>query len=140
VIVMLDTAGITTTTLALGLVFLNVPEGFSGSGEYLYVPDMNSLRVAAYTDVSSSHPHPFLPPANKSLNPSVWQDTAMLFGFFEHKSPVPHGLPSIKDGTPGYGSAMCPRGLLKRICECVILSSIILLAPLGVYISSAIIT
>jgi hypothetical protein len=43
-------------TVALGLVFLNIAEGFSSTGECLYVPDMNSLRIATYTAVSPPTP------------------------------------------------------------------------------------
>lgn len=46
--------GITLTKLALALVFLHVPQGFSGIGEYVYVPDMHTLRIAPYADVSGS--------------------------------------------------------------------------------------
>ncbi|KAI0635034.1 FLU1-II [Trametes polyzona] len=41
-------AGITLGKIAFGLVGLQVAPGFSGVGEYLYVPDLSSWRVCTY--------------------------------------------------------------------------------------------
>ena len=62
--------GVSLTKAALGLVFLAVAPGFSGTGEHHYVLDTSSFRPAPY---APGH--------------------ATVFGFFQNKVPTPeHGL------------------------------------------------
>jgi len=64
--------GVGLTHATFGLVALNLAPGFSGAGEYLFVPDMDSCRIATYA-------------ANQ----------AVIHGFFEEKSPSPTGDISV---------------------------------------------
>jgi glutamine synthetase len=75
---------ISVTAAALGLVFNTTTPDFGSAGENVYVPDLQSLRPAAY---AKGH--------------------ASVFGWFESKEGEPRSL------------GLCPRGLLKRIVECV---------------------
>jgi glutamine synthetase len=70
--------------VALGLVFNTTTPDFGSAGENVYVPDLRSLRLAAY---AKGH--------------------ASVFGWFENKEGEPRSL------------GLCPRGLLKRVVECV---------------------
>lgn len=62
--------GVSLTTASFGLVFLALAPGFTGTGEYHYVLDPSSFRLAPY---APGH--------------------ATVFGFFQNKVPTPeHGL------------------------------------------------
>lgn len=54
---------------ALGLVFISLAPGFSPIGEYLYVPDMNTLRLCPYAPGHAS-----------------------VMGYFEEKEPIGRDL------------------------------------------------
>lgn len=49
-----DRPGISLPTAAFGLVTLQMAEGFAPIGEYLYVPDLNTLRVCPYVEGHAS--------------------------------------------------------------------------------------
>lgn len=74
---------------ALGIVFLDLAEGFVGTGEYLYLFDLDSLRLCTYAPGHAS-----------------------VMGWFEEKVPIPGA-----DGVPTLKVDLCPRGTLKRILE-----------------------
>ncbi|THU98780.1 glutamine synthetase/guanido kinase [Dendrothele bispora CBS 962.96] len=57
--------GITVAKAALGLVYLNMAEGFSAIGEYLYVADLDTLRIC---------PHE--------------EGHATVMGYFQEKAPI----------------------------------------------------
>lgn len=77
---------------ALGLVFgVVIAAGFSIMGEYLYLLDMNSIRLCSY---AAGH--------------------ASVMGWFEEKAPI-RGL----DGNLTLNVPLCPRSTLKRIVEYV---------------------
>jgi glutamine synthetase len=80
---------ISITKCVFGLVFITLAPGFSALGEYLYVPDMNTLRLCPYADGHAS-----------------------VMGWFEEKVPVkgPDGIPSVT-------VPLCPRTTLKRVVE-----------------------
>jgi len=79
--------GVTFAKAVLGLVYLNMAEGFNAIEEYLYVVDLESLRVCPY---EPGH--------------------ATVMGYFQEKVPVTGSKVEID---------LCPRGILKRIEECV---------------------
>ncbi|TFK48874.1 glutamine synthetase/guanido kinase [Heliocybe sulcata] len=79
--------GITIAKIVLGLVFLNTAEGFGPVGEYLYVPDLKTLRVCPY---AKGH--------------------AMVLGYFEHKDNKTSGNESLEVD-------LCPRTILKRVMQ-----------------------
>jgi glutamine synthetase len=72
-----------------GLVFISTAPGFSALGEYLYVPDMNTLKLCPYADGHAS-----------------------VMGWFEEKVPV-----KGPDGNLSVTVPLCPRTTLKRIVE-----------------------
>lgn len=80
---------ISITKCVLGLVFISLAPGFSSIGEYLYVPDMKTLRLCPYAPGHAS-----------------------VMGYFEEKLPIkgPGGEPTVK-------VPLCPRTTLKRIVE-----------------------
>src|SRR5712671_3166200 len=81
--------GIGLTKAAFGLIGPSLAPGFSGTGEYLYTPDLSSIRQCGYA------------PGHVSL-----------MGWFEEKLP-------IQDNNAGGRDALkvplCPRGILKDI-------------------------
>ena len=84
-------AGVGIPTIALGLVGLNVADGFGAVGEWLFVPDLRSWRVCTYA------PGPWGAPAPA---------TACGMGWFEEKTPSPGR---------GLEVPLCPRTLLRRL-------------------------
>ncbi|TFY57374.1 hypothetical protein EVJ58_g7058 [Rhodofomes roseus] len=60
--------GVCLSKVTLGLVGVNMAEGFSGTGEHLYVVDLNSFRLSPY---APGH--------------------AVLMGWFQEKTPLPNG-------------------------------------------------
>lgn len=60
---------VSITKCVLGLVFISLAEGFSPIGEYLYVPDMNTLRLCPYAPRHAS-----------------------VMGYFEEKEPIGRDL------------------------------------------------
>lgn len=80
---------ISITKCVFGLVFISMAPGFSALGEYLYVPDMNTLRLCPYADGHAS-----------------------VMGWFEEK--VPYKSPG---GTLSVSVPLCPRMTLKRVVE-----------------------
>jgi glutamine synthetase len=63
-----DRPGISVASAAFGLVTLQLAEGFTPIGEYLYVPDLNTLRVCSYAEGHAS-----------------------IYGYFQEKVPPPNG-------------------------------------------------
>jgi len=82
--------GVTITKACLGLIGENLAPGFGPSGEYVLVPDLDSLRA--------------------SLNAN---GHAFLMGTFEEKEPVKRA-----DGSETVEVDVCPRTALRRIVEC----------------------
>jgi glutamine synthetase len=81
--------GISIAKCVFGVVFITLVPGFLPLGEYLYVPDMNTLRLCPYADGHAS-----------------------VMGWFEEKVSVkgPRGIPSVT-------VSLCPRTTLKRVVE-----------------------
>ncbi|KZT22877.1 glutamine synthetase/guanido kinase [Neolentinus lepideus HHB14362 ss-1] len=79
--------GITIGKIVFGLVFLDTAEGFGPTGEYLYVPDMKTLRRCPYAE---GH--------------------AMVLGYFEHKDKYSSGMDSLEVD-------LCPRTVLRRVMQ-----------------------
>ncbi|KAF7967791.1 hypothetical protein HWV62_33029 [Athelia sp. TMB] len=79
--------GVTVVKCVFGMVFAELAEGFSGVGEYLYVIDMNTIRLCPYA------------PGHASVQ-----------GFFEEKSPIPG-----PDRQLSVSVNLCPRTALQRI-------------------------
>ena len=89
--------GVIITKAALGLVGIALAEGFGAAGEYVYVPDMNSVcRLSR--DVASDH--------------------VSVMGWFEEKEGQ---LVKTAGGSErlAFGAELCPRATLKRIVEYV---------------------
>jgi glutamine synthetase len=84
--------GIALTKAVLGIIGSSLAPGFSGTGEYLYTPDLNSTRLCGYAPGHAS-----------------------LMGWFEEKLPVPENAGKENALKP----PLCPRGLLKGIVKCV---------------------
>ena len=84
--------GVGITKAVFGLVGVSLAPGFSGTGEYLYTPDLTSLRHCTYA-----------PDGHVSL-----------MGWFEEKSPV-----RTQEGKDTLEVPLCPRGLLRGIVKCV---------------------
>ena len=87
--------GVGITKAVFGLIGVSLAPGFSGTGEYLYTPDLTSLRRCGYAPGHAS-----------------------LMGWFEEKSPV-----QTQEGKDTLEVPLCPRGLLKGIVKCVAHSS-----------------
>jgi len=87
--------GIGVTKAAFGLVGASLASGFSGTGEYLYVPDLSSLRPCGY---ASGH--------------------MSLMGWFEEK--VPSGESAGREDA--LKVPLCPRGLLRDVVKYVCLT------------------
>lgn len=60
--------GISVPTVVFGLINLQIAEGFAPIGEYLYVPDLNTMRICPYAEGHAS-----------------------VFGWFQEKVPSPNG-------------------------------------------------
>ena len=85
--------GIGLTKAAFGLVGASLAPGFSGTGEYLYTPDLSSTRICSYTP-----------------------DHASIMGWFEEKMPTRE-----KAGRDdALKVPLCPRGLLRDIAKYVL--------------------
>ncbi|KAJ7575129.1 hypothetical protein C8J56DRAFT_901585 [Mycena floridula] len=80
--------GVNIGQVGLGLVYLMVPEGFSGIGEYLYVIDISTLRIL------------------RGVGPDGGS-VAAVFGRFEEKNALRDG-PVVK---------RCPRTLLGKLVD-----------------------
>ena len=83
--------GVGIAKAVFGLVGVSLAPGFSGTGEYLYTPDLSSLRLCGYAPGHAS-----------------------LMGWFEEKSPV-----QTPEGKDTLEVPLCPRGLLRGIVKCV---------------------
>lgn len=81
--------GITILKGILGVVFLQLAEGFTSSGEYLLVPDLSTLRTLPYKPGHAS-----------------------VLGCFEEKVPIlgPDRVLSTK-------AEFCPRTVLQKVVE-----------------------
>ncbi|KXN82730.1 Protein fluG, partial [Leucoagaricus sp. SymC.cos] len=79
--------GVNIAKVCLGLIYLITAPGFSSIGEYLYVPDISTLR-----------PLPFAP------------GHLGVLGRFEEKTPY-----RVFDGSSSVQVDLCPRTLLKKI-------------------------
>jgi len=86
--------GIGVTKAALGLVGTSLAPGFSGTGEYLYVPDPSSLRQCGYAARHMS-----------------------LMGWFEEKLPTEESA----GREDALKVPLCPRGLLRDVVKYVCL-------------------
>ncbi|KIK60795.1 hypothetical protein GYMLUDRAFT_243963 [Collybiopsis luxurians FD-317 M1] len=81
--------GVNIAKVSLGLIYLITPSGFSSIGEYLYTPDLSTLRLL-----------PFAP------------GHVAVLGYFEEKTPYPGPNGDLTVKVP-----LCPRTLLKRVVE-----------------------
>lgn len=79
----------TILTAGLGVAFLSLAEGFSPDSEYLYIPDMSSVRVLPYKPGHAS-----------------------VLGWFEEKTPIV-GL----GGPLSTEAELCPRRILREVVE-----------------------
>jgi glutamine synthetase len=83
--------GVALATAVFGLIGVSTAPGFSGTGEYLYTPDLSSIRLCGYAPGHAS-----------------------LMGWFEEKL-----LTQKQVGKDALGVPLCPRGLLRGIIKCV---------------------
>ncbi|KIL59817.1 hypothetical protein M378DRAFT_168822 [Amanita muscaria Koide BX008] len=81
--------GVGVVKACLGLVYLNMAQGFTPIGEYLYVPDLKTLKICPYAPGHAS-----------------------VMGRFEEKTPTPG-----PDGNLSTLVDLCPRTLLDRIVK-----------------------
>ena len=81
--------GVGIAKATLGLVYLNLAPGFTPIGEYLYVPDMKTLKICPYAPGHAS-----------------------VMGWFHEKTPIPG-----PDGNLSALVDICPRTLLDRIVK-----------------------
>ena len=84
--------GITITKATMGLVYLTMAEGFSATGEYVYVPDLKAARLLSY---APGH--------------------ANVFGWFQEKQVEADAVKV--DGQDLFEVPLCPRTILKRIVQ-----------------------
>lgn len=89
--------GIGLPRAAFGLIGSSMAPGFSGTGEYLYTPDLSSARICGY--------------APKHVS---------LMGWFEEK--LPTGTRENAAREDALKVPLCPRGLLRDIVKYVCLS------------------
>jgi glutamine synthetase len=101
-------SGVGVTMAVLGLVGLSLAPGFSGTGEYLYTPDLSSIRLCGYAPGHAS-----------------------LMGWFEEKLPIPNQV-----GKDPLEVSLCPRGLLKGVVKYVAQMSAVLTIQLYRFIFS----
>ena len=83
--------GVAIAKAVFGLVGVSLAPGFSGTGEYLYTPDLSSIRLCGYAPGHAS-----------------------LMGWFEEKLPIQNQV-----GKGALEVPLCPRGLLRGIVKCV---------------------
>jgi hypothetical protein len=83
--------GVGVVKACLGLVYLMLAPAFPPVGEYLYVPDMASMKICPYAPGEAS-----------------------VMGWFQEKAPVPRA-----DSRLSVEVDLCPRGILKRVVEYV---------------------
>jgi hypothetical protein len=84
--------GVGVTKAALGIVGASMAPGFSGTGEYLYTPDLSSTRLCGYAPGHAS-----------------------IMGWFEEKLPAQGNV-----GREGALKVpICPRTLLRDVVMCV---------------------
>ncbi|KAF9004595.1 hypothetical protein BDQ17DRAFT_1390127 [Cyathus striatus] len=83
--------GVGITKASFGLVHLNMAAGFTAMGEYLYTPDLSTLRLCGY---APRH--------------------AVVMGWFEEKSPI-----TTPDGKQSVEAEICPRRALQRVVQSV---------------------
>lgn len=85
--------GIALSKAVLGIIGSSLAPGFSGTGEYLYTPDLNSIRLCGYAPGHAS-----------------------LMGWFEETLPIlDNAGNALTRKVP-----LCPRWLLQGIIQCVI--------------------
>jgi hypothetical protein len=84
--------GISISKATFGLIGASLAPGFSGTGEYLYTPDLSSIRQCGYA------------PGHVSL-----------MGWFEEQLPT-SGNAGRQDA---FKVPLCPRGILRDILKCV---------------------
>ena len=63
-----DRPGVSVPSVVFGLITLQLADGFAPIGEYLYVPDINTLRICPYAEGHAS-----------------------IYGWFQEKVPAPNG-------------------------------------------------
>jgi len=73
----------------MGLVYLMTSDAVSSMGEYLYIPELSSLRICPYAPGHAS-----------------------ILGRFEEKTPY-----KLPDGRMSVEVSLCPRGTLRRVTE-----------------------
>jgi hypothetical protein len=88
--------GVGLTMAALGIVGASLAPGFSGTGEYLYTPDLSSLRYCGYAPGHAS-----------------------LLGWFEEKLPTRESA----EREDALKVPLCPRGLVRDIVKYVYLTA-----------------
>ncbi|KAG6828009.1 hypothetical protein H0H92_009701 [Tricholoma furcatifolium] len=81
--------GVGVAKICLGLVYLMAAPGFSAAGEYLYVPDLSTIRLAPYAP-----------------------GEVVILGWFHEKTPYP-GV----DNKLRLDVLLCPRTTLQRILK-----------------------
>ncbi|KAJ3575762.1 hypothetical protein NP233_g883 [Leucocoprinus birnbaumii] len=81
--------GVNIAKVGLGLIYLITSPGFSSIGEYVYVPDIATLRPLPFTD-----------------------DHLGVLGTFEEKTPYKRS-----DGSSSLQVELCPRTALKKVVE-----------------------
>lgn len=81
--------GVGVVKISLGLVYLMCAPAFSPVGEYLYVPDMASMKLCPYA-----------------------RGEASVMGWFQEKTPVLRA-----DLRLSVEVDLCPRTILKRVVE-----------------------
>ena len=84
--------GVGLTKAVLGITGVSLAPGFSCSGEYLYTPDLSSIRLCGYAPGHAS-----------------------LIGWFEEKLPIQNQV-----GKYPFEVSLCPRGLLRDIVKSVV--------------------
>ena len=84
-----DRPGITMAKVLLGQAYLAAAPGFSASGEFVYVPDLSSLRLCSYAPGHAS-----------------------VLGWFQNKDPTP-AIGRVLD----FDCPLCPRGILRRVLQ-----------------------
>ncbi|SJL03811.1 uncharacterized protein ARMOST_07168 [Armillaria ostoyae] len=75
--------------VTMGLVYLHTADEFNAIGEYLYIPDLSTLRLCPYEEGHAS-----------------------VLGWFQEKSPVLGA-----DGNLTVAVDLCPRSVLQRVVE-----------------------
>ncbi|KAK0238917.1 hypothetical protein EDD85DRAFT_828447 [Armillaria nabsnona] len=75
--------------VTMGLVYLHTADEFNAIGEYLYVPDLSTLRLCPYEEGHAS-----------------------VLGWFQEKAPVLGA-----DGNLTVAVDLCPRSVLQRVVE-----------------------